>query len=41
MTDNAVKGLAKLCQGERIRRRSVEDKENVAIDFEEIPHSIA
>jgi hypothetical protein len=36
-----VKGLAKLCQGEPIRRRSVKDKKNVAIDFEKLAHPIA
>ena len=41
MTDDAVKGLAKLCQGERIRGRSVEDKKNVAIDFEKLAHPVA
>src|SRR2546423_808895 len=41
MTDDAVKGLAKLCQGERICGRSVEDKKNVAIDVEKLAHPIA
>jgi hypothetical protein len=41
VTEDAVKGLAKLCQGERIGGRSVEDKENVTIDFEKVAHPIA
>ena len=38
VADNAVKRAAKLCQGERIRRRPVEGQENFAVSLENVTH---
>src|SRR6266403_5334202 len=41
MTEHAVKWLAELGQGERVRRGAVECEINIAIRLEQLPHPVA
>src|SRR6266404_8369232 len=41
MTEHAVKWLAELGQGERVRSRAVEGQINIAIRLEQLPHPVA